>query len=94
MTFTYNTERTGEVIEAARDALRSDIADLVDGLFENGALRVHRAWSKGLEREQIIERALDVALLSVLSNDWCLLDEEAKWLYVTRTEKRLEAVTL
>ena len=92
MSFTYNTERVGHVIEEGRDELRSAIATLVDGLFDNGAIHVHRAWSKGVEREAMIERATQVALLSVLSADWCLLDEEARWLYVTRTEQKLSAV--
>lgn len=96
MPFTYNDDHVRHLIENGRDDIREAVAKLVDDLIDNSAIRIpSQVCSTYQERKRIIDTAVNVALLSVLTTDCSMLDDETRWLYVARTEKRLEAaVTL
>lgn len=90
MPFGYNDDHVRHVIEDGRDEIRAAVENLVDRLIDNGAIRIPSGCcSVYEERKRIIDMATDVGLLSVLTTDCNMLDEETTWLYVGRTQKRL-----
>lgn len=92
MPFGYNDDHVRHLIEAGKSDIRESVEKLVDDLIDNSAIRIpSQVCSTYQERKAIIENAVNVALLSVLTTDCSMLDEETRFLYITRTEKRLEA---
>ena len=92
MPFAYNADHVRHVIEDGRDDIREAIEKLVDKLIDNGAIRIpSQVCSTYQERKRIIDVATDLVTVSVLNTDCSMLDDETRWLYVTRTEKRLNA---
>lgn len=92
MPFTYNDDHVRHLIENGRDDIRSAVEKLVDDLIDNSAIRIpSQVCSTFQERKRIIDTATDLMLVSVLNTDCSMLDDETRWLYVARTEKRLEA---
>lgn len=96
MPFGYNDDHVRHLIEAGKSDIRESVEKLVDDLIDNSAIRIpSQVCSTYQERKRIIDTAVDVLMVSVLNTDCSMLDEETRWLYVARTEKRLEAaVTL
>ena len=91
MPFTYNDDHVRHLIENGRDDIRSAVEKLVDDLIDNSAIRIpSQVCSTFQERKAIISNAVNVALLSVLTTDCSMLDDETRWLYVARTEQKLE----
>lgn len=92
MPFTYNADHVRHLIEDGKDDIRCAIEKLVDHLIDNGAIRIpSQVCSTYEERKRIIDTARDLVMVSVLNTDCSMLDDETRWLYVTRTEKRLDA---
>ena len=92
MPFTYNADHVRHLIEDGRDDIREAVEKLVDRLIDNSAIRIpSQVCSTYQERKSIIENALNVALVSVLNTDCSMLDDETRWLYIERTQKRLDA---
>lgn len=90
MAFGYNDDHVRHLIESGKDDIREAVEKLVDDLIDNSAIRIpSQVCSTFQERKAIIANAVNVALLSVLTTDCSMLDEETKWLYVTRTEQAL-----
>ena len=92
MPFAYNADHVRHLIEDGRDDIREAIEKLVDRLIDNGAIRIpSQVCSTYEERKRIIDTAVSVALLSVLTTDCNMLDDETTWLYVARAKKLAEA---
>ncbi len=92
MPFGYNDDHVRHLIESGKEGISAAVEKLVDDLIDNSAIRIpSQVCSTYQERKAIISNAVNVALLSVLTTDCSMLDEETKWLYVARTEQRLEA---
>lgn len=90
MPFTYNDDHVRHLIESGRDDIREAVEKLVDDLIDNSAIRIpSQVCSTYQERKRIIDTAVSVALLSVLTTDCNMLDDETAWLYVARTEQKL-----
>ena len=90
MPFAYNADHVRHLIEDGRDDIRGAIEKLVDKLIDNGAIRIpSQVCSTYEERKRIIDTATSVALLSVLTTDCNMLDDETQWLYVARVQKKL-----
>lgn len=86
MPFAYNTERVSQAIEDGEQEIAEAVTWLVDNLVDLSAIRIHRNWSSSEERRQIVARATQVALLSVLTCDWATLDPETAWLHIERKQ--------
>ena len=90
MPFGYNDDHVRHVIEDGRDDIRAAVESLVDRLIDNSAIRIPSGCcSVYEERKRIIDMGTDVVVLSVLTTDCSMLDEETRWLYVTRTKQKL-----
>lgn len=81
MTFAYSPQRTLEIIQDAEGAVRDAVGDLVDALIDANAIRIHREWPAFAERKQIVEIATKLAIISVLTCDWAVIDDETRWLH-------------
>ena len=90
MSFTYNDDHVRHLIEDGRDGIRAAVEQLVDGLIVNSAIRIpSQVCSTFQERKAIIDTAVSITLLSVLTTDCSMLDDETLWLYVARTKKQI-----
>lgn len=91
MPFTYNDDHVRHLIENGRDDIRSAVEKLVDDLIDNSAIRIpSQVCSTYEERKRIIDVAVAVVMLSVLDTDCSMLDDETRFLYITRTSRKLE----
>mgnify|MGYP000691658087 CR=1 FL=1 len=92
MPFTYNADHVRHLIEDGRDDIREAVEKLVDRLIDNSAIRIpSQVCSTYQERKRIIDTATDLVMVSVLNTDCSMLDDETRWLYIERTQKRLDA---
>lgn len=66
------TQRIIEAIEHADRDIASAVDALISALIEQGAMRIHRRWSRSEEEKLIREEAAKLALKHVLTNDWML----------------------
>lgn len=90
MPFAYNDDHVRHLIENGKDDIREAVEKLVDFLIDNSAIRIpSQVCSTYQERKRIIDTAVNVALLSVLTTDCSMLDDETRFLYITRTEQKL-----
>lgn len=91
MAFAYNDDHVRSLIESGRDDIREALTKLVDDLIDNSAIRINSGCTSVYqERKRIIEMALSVALISVLNTDCSMLDDESRWLYVTRSAEAMQ----